>query len=92
MLYKRSSITLKLIKMNTISLIFSLIVATICAMSSQTKAEHWGYDYQLLDDDVCDDGKDECDIVMAISGPSRVLARIMLMIHSKNLMMTIPYQ
>jgi hypothetical protein len=51
--------------MKTISLIFSLIVATIWAMSSQTKAEHWGYDYQLLDDDVCDDGKDECDIVMA---------------------------
>jgi hypothetical protein len=55
-------------KMNTnrltYSLLFILLVAQIRAISSQTKAEHWGYDYELLDDDVCD-GKDECDIIMA---------------------------
>jgi hypothetical protein len=65
MLYKRSPITLKLIKMKTKRLLYSLLVAQICAVSSQTKAEHWGYDYELLDDDVCDEGKDECDIIMA---------------------------
>jgi hypothetical protein len=33
-------------------------------MSSQTKAEHWGYNYQLVNHDVCDD-RDVCDIIMA---------------------------
>jgi hypothetical protein len=50
-------------KMNTKRLTYSLLVGQICAMSSQTKAEHWGQEYTLLDDDVCD-GKDECDIIM----------------------------
>jgi hypothetical protein len=46
-------------QMKTNILTYSLLVAQICAESSQTKAESWVW----LDDDECQDYK--CDIVMA---------------------------